>query len=50
MLANLKKDLLEDGTPCELNPADREVSIKFWSGRESRVLHSIVNTALLDKV
>lgn len=50
MLENLKRQLFEDGTPCELSPAAREESIKFWTARETRVLHSVVNTALSFKV
>lgn len=50
MLSNLEKDLFEDGTPCKISAAMREESIKFWSLRENRVLHSVVNTALQCKV
>lgn len=50
MLSNLGKGLLEDGSPCELKPTDRQESIKLWTLRETQVLHAIVNCALSFKV
>ncbi|KAK6624570.1 hypothetical protein RUM44_011429 [Polyplax serrata] len=49
MLSNLEKELLEDGGPCVLSESVRKESIKFWTQRETRVLHYVVNTALMYK-
>ncbi|XP_067006272.1 trafficking protein particle complex subunit 12 [Anabrus simplex] len=49
ILNNLKSGLCEDGSPAELSANDRTESKKLWSGREARVLHSIVNCALYQK-
>lgn len=49
MLENLKQGLCEDGSPVEITEADRADSIRLWSGRETRVIHSIVNCALVMK-
>ncbi|CAH1994505.1 unnamed protein product [Acanthoscelides obtectus] len=49
MLDNLKKGLCEDGNPMEISEADRQDSIRLWTGRETRVMHSIVNCALVLK-
>lgn len=46
ILTNLKQDLCEDGNPMEITPSDRADSVRLWSGREARVIHSIVNCAL----
>jgi len=50
ILHNLDAGLCEDGSPAELNPSDRNESRKLWASREVRVLHSIVNCALYQKV
>lgn len=50
ILHNLEAGLCEDGSPAELNPSDRNESRKLWANREARVLHSIVNCALYQKV
>lgn len=49
ILRNLENGLCEDGSPAELSPSDRSESKKLWSGREARILHSIVNCALYQK-
>lgn len=49
MLSNLKNDLCEDGSPTEISQTDRTDSIRLWFGREGRVMHSIVNCALVLK-
>ncbi|EFA06807.1 trafficking protein particle complex subunit 12 [Tribolium castaneum] len=46
MLDNLKQGLSEDGSPIEISESDRTDSIRLWTGRETRVMHSIVNCAL----
>ncbi|XP_044263196.1 trafficking protein particle complex subunit 12 [Tribolium madens] len=46
MLDNLKQGLSEDGSPIEISELDRTDSIRLWMGRETRVMHSIVNCAL----
>lgn len=46
MLDNLKQGLCEDGSPMEISESDRADSIRLWVGRETRVLHSIVNCGL----
>jgi len=50
ILHNLDAGLCEDGSPAELNPSDRNESRKLWASREVRVLHSIVNCAVYQKV
>ncbi|XP_018335736.1 trafficking protein particle complex subunit 12 [Agrilus planipennis] len=49
MLLNLKNGLCEDGSPTEIKSSDRNDSIRLWTGRETRILHSIVNCSLLLK-
>lgn len=49
ILKNLKQGLCEDGNPMELSELDRSDSIRLWNGREARVMHSIVNCALVLK-
>lgn len=49
ILKNLRGELCEDGTPAEISAADRADSIKLWSCRESRIMHSIINCALVQK-
>ncbi|XP_050312363.1 trafficking protein particle complex subunit 12-like isoform X2 [Anthonomus grandis grandis] len=46
MISNLKEGLCEDGNPMEISEGDRKDSIKLWSGREARVMHSIINCAI----
>ncbi|CAG9766054.1 unnamed protein product [Ceutorhynchus assimilis] len=46
MLGNLKHGLCEDGNPMEIGEMDKTDSIKLWSGREARVMHSIINCAI----
>lgn len=46
MISNLKSGLCEDGNPTEISQPDRSDSIRVWSGRESRIIHSIINCAL----
>ncbi|XP_022913760.2 trafficking protein particle complex subunit 12 isoform X2 [Onthophagus taurus] len=46
MLRNLKEGLCEDGNPMEISESDRNDSVRLWTGRETRILHSIVNCAL----
>lgn len=46
MITNLKQGLCEDGNPMEITPADRADSLKLWTGRETRVMHAIINCAL----
>lgn len=50
ILKNLNDDLSEDGSHIELTANDRQESLKLWSSRETRVLHSIINLALQQKV
>lgn len=49
MLENLKQGLCEDGSPMEISETDRADSVRLWTGRETRVMHSIVNCALAMK-
>lgn len=49
MLNNLKQGTCEDGNPAEISKVDRSDSIRLWSGREARIMHSIINCALLLK-
>lgn len=46
MLTNLKQGLCEDGNPAKIGQTDRSDSIRLWSGREARIMHSIINCAL----
>ncbi|XP_076260001.1 trafficking protein particle complex subunit 12 [Rhynchophorus ferrugineus] len=46
MLSNLRQGLCEDGNPMELAESDRTDSLRLWSGREARVMHSIINCAI----
>lgn len=46
MVSNLKQNLSENGNPTELSQSDRTDSITLWTGREVRVMHSIINCAL----
>ena len=49
MLRNLREGLREDGSPTEIPVTDRSDSIRLWFGRETRIMHSIVNCALIQK-
>lgn len=49
MLNNLKQGLCEDGNPAEISQSDRLDSVRLWTGRETRVMHSIINCALIVK-
>ncbi|CAB3229386.1 unnamed protein product [Arctia plantaginis] len=49
MLANLREGKTEDGTST-VTEQDKVESIRLWAGRETRVLHSIVNCSLAMKV
>ncbi|CAG9821275.1 unnamed protein product [Phaedon cochleariae] len=49
ILTNLRKGLCEDGSPMELGESDRSDSLRLWIGREVRVMHSIINCALVLK-
>ncbi|KAI8433069.1 hypothetical protein MSG28_013927 [Choristoneura fumiferana] len=46
MLANLHEGKTEDGTGVLTSEQDKAESIRLWSGRETRVQHSIVNCAI----
>ncbi|XP_063629316.1 trafficking protein particle complex subunit 12 [Cydia splendana] len=46
MLVNLNAGKTEDGTAILTSEQDRAESIRLWSGRETRVQHSIVNCAI----
>lgn len=46
IIQNLKKGLCEDGNPMEISENDRSDSIRLWTGRETRVMHSIINCAI----
>ncbi|KAL0861357.1 hypothetical protein ABMA27_008908 [Loxostege sticticalis] len=46
MLSNLREGKTEDGTGIITSEQDRAESIRLWTGRETRVLHSIVNCAI----
>ncbi|XP_072376597.1 trafficking protein particle complex subunit 12 [Diabrotica undecimpunctata] len=46
ILSNLKHGQCEDGNPMELSETDRSDSLRLWMGREVRVMHSIINSAL----
>ncbi|XP_049879965.1 trafficking protein particle complex subunit 12 [Pectinophora gossypiella] len=45
MLKNLREGKTEDGSGT-VSEQDKEESLRLWSGRETRVLHSIVNCAI----
>ncbi|CAH1395351.1 unnamed protein product [Nezara viridula] len=49
ILSNLDNGKSEDGSLFELSPKEREISKQVWSSREARVLHSIINVALMAK-
>lgn len=49
MLANLREGKTEDGAGT-ITEQDKAESIRLWAGRETRVLHSIVNCSLAMKV
>ncbi|XP_053617967.1 trafficking protein particle complex subunit 12 isoform X2 [Plodia interpunctella] len=49
MLSNLKEGKTEDGTGIITSEQDKTESLRLWSGREVRVLHSIVNCAIVLK-
>lgn len=49
ILKNLKEGLSENGNPIEISESDRNDSLRLWNGREIRVMHSIVNCALVLK-
>lgn len=46
MLSNLKQGLCEDGNPMEIGDSDRTDSLRLWTGREARVMHSIINCSI----
>ncbi|XP_063542484.1 trafficking protein particle complex subunit 12 [Cydia strobilella] len=46
MLVNLNAGKTEDGTAILTCEQDRAESVRLWSGRETRVQHSIVNCAI----
>ncbi|KAM3955835.1 trafficking protein particle complex subunit 12 [Aphomia sociella] len=46
MLSNLRDGKTEDGTGTITSDQDRNESIRLWTGRETRVLHSIVNCSI----
>lgn len=46
MVTNLKTNLCENGNPAEISSADRADSARLWTGREGRIMHSIINCAL----
>ncbi|XP_052759258.1 trafficking protein particle complex subunit 12 isoform X2 [Galleria mellonella] len=46
MLSNLRAGKTEDGTATLSSDQDRNESIRLWTGRETRVLHSIVNCSI----
>ncbi|CAH2057014.1 unnamed protein product, partial [Iphiclides podalirius] len=46
ILSNLQQGKTEDGTATFTSEQDRAESIRLWSGRQTRVLHSIVNCAI----
>jgi hypothetical protein len=50
MLKNLDLGLSEDGSPINLSDLDRTESRKLWQSRELRVLYSITNCAVYQKV
>lgn len=49
ILSNLDNGKSEDGSLIELSPKERDISKQVWRSREARVLHSIVNVALMAK-
>lgn len=49
ILKNLSEGKSEDGSLIELTTRHREMSLRVWSSREARTLHSIVNVALQAK-
>ncbi|XP_060515744.1 trafficking protein particle complex subunit 12 isoform X2 [Cylas formicarius] len=49
MLSNLRKKFCEDGNPMEISEEDQMDSIRLWSGRETRVIHSVINCAIAIK-
>ncbi|KAM6912123.1 trafficking protein particle complex subunit 12 [Xenentodon cancila] len=49
ILENLEKGLAEDGSMVTLTQENREVSLKLWRSRLSRVMYSMANCLLLMK-
>jgi hypothetical protein len=41
---------MEDGSPISITDADQAESKKLWTAREIRVLYSITNCAIFQKV
>lgn len=50
MIINLRDGKTEDGEGTITSEQDKTESIRLWTGRETRVLHSIVNCAIAMKV
>lgn len=49
MLSNLRDGNTEDGS-APITEQDKTESIRLWMGRETRVMHSLVNCAIAMKV
>uniref|UniRef100_UPI0037E86F96 trafficking protein particle complex subunit 12 n=1 Tax=Semicossyphus pulcher TaxID=241346 RepID=UPI0037E86F96 len=49
ILENLEKGLAEDGSMITLTQENRQVSLKLWRSRLSRVMYSMANSLLLMK-
>ncbi|XP_059047358.1 trafficking protein particle complex subunit 12-like [Achroia grisella] len=49
MLSNLRNGKTEDGTAFISSDQDRNESLRLWTGRETRILHSIVNCCIMLK-
>ncbi|CAG9864286.1 unnamed protein product [Phyllotreta striolata] len=49
IIDNLKRGQCENGNPMELADGDRSDSMRLWTGREVRVMHSIINCSLVVK-
>lgn len=49
IIQNLDNGKVEDGSLIELSVKERNLAKQLWAAREARVMHSIVNVALMSK-
>jgi hypothetical protein len=50
MLANLRSGKSEDGKKGSLSAEDKKESIDFWNERRLRIIYSLANCAISQKV
>ena len=50
MLANLRGGKSEDGRKSNLSPEDKAASIDLWNERRLRIIYSVANCAISQKV